>query len=898
MTSSNTSAKLSGRLKGRSPLKGASLLDEFEKDRIKAQTDIVSVITSYGISLEKKGSSFMGLCPFHADKNPSLSVDQSKGLFHCFGCGAGGDVFDFVMRHQGVEFREALSILKGSGDTNLKSKEAEPSKTITEKKDSSVIAKSPLGGFEDVADYYHRQLSSYPEAVDYLKKRGIYAPELLGRLKVGYCPGDLKDKLSQSHFQELKEAGLFSEKNLETFRDCLVFPLYSSDGKITGFYGRATSRRKVKHLYLKGPHRGLFNHQAFKVFPDRIILTESVIDAFSLMVLGLENVSCIYGTNGVTSHLMEALKENRTKEVILAFDSDNPGQEAAEGTAKELLKSGYSVRTIFPPEKDWNESLTHLKKEDIHKLIDAAPLQTPKPKEKPFASRSEGKYLFHCSSLDYRIIGVKEGFVSSLKVNVRCQKPEDDSVKFIDNVDLFSARSRTLFSVAVARRFGEESARIEKDLLDILDYLEEESERALSDTGLKKGALTPEEEAAGLSLLSDPLLFDRIIQDTEALGYVGEEENKILMYLAASSRLMADPVSVIVISQSAAGKSFLIDTVKKLMPEEDVISMTSLSDQALNYLPDEALLHKFLVMGEAVHSESVDHQMREMLSGKELSRLVTTKDEKTGRMTSKLVRKKVIVSAVMSSTSTEINPENASRCFVVNTDESREQTREIHRRQREKYTLEAYRKKEEDLPEIIKSHQAAQRLLKNRVIVNPFAGELDFPSSMMRSRRDHERFVDLIACVCFLRQYQKEEKNDQGKHYIECDLEDYKVAYRIMKTLLSSTMTTVPRSAVLLFDELKAIIKAKAEKDGLFLTDIWVTQREIREVSGLSHDLVKKNIRILCEYEFVKVKGSSRGMTKRYGLAGDSDLVLFDDSIIPAPERLTGATGAKVGPKK
>ena len=652
----------------------------------------------------------------------------------------------------------------------------------------------------------------------------------------------------------------------------------------------------MKHLYLKGPHQGLFNHQAFKVYPERMILTESVIDALSLMVLGCENVSCSYGTNGVTSYLLEALKDNRTKEVILAFDNDKPGKEAAVETAEDLLKTGYSVRTIFPPEKDWNESLSEITKDDVLKLIETAPLQIPTPEEKPFAVKSEGNYLFHCSSLNYRIIGVKEGFVSSLKVNVRCQRPADDSVKFIDNVDLFSARSRTLFSVAVARRFGEESARIEKDLLDILDYLEEQAS-LLSLPSADVRALTAEEEEAGLALLKDPNLFGRIVKDTEALGYVGEEENKILMYLAASSRLMADPVSVIVISQSAAGKSFLIDTVKKLMPEEDVISMTSLSDQALNYLPDEALLHKFLVMGEAVHSESVDHQMREMLSGKELSRLVTTKDEKTGRMTSKLVRKKVIVSAVMSSTSTEINPENASRCFVVNTDESREQTREIHRRQREKYTLEAYRRKEEDLPEIIKTHQAAQRLLKNRVIVNPFAGELDFPSSMMRSRRDHERFVDLIACVCFLRQYQKKEKNDQGKHYIECDLEDYKVAYRIMKTLLSSTMTTVPRSAVLLFDELKAIIKAKADKDGLFLTDIWVTQREIREVSGLSHDLVKKNIRILCEYEFVKVKGSSRGMTKRYGLTSDSDLVLFDDSVIPSPDQII-KTGAKAGPKK
>ena len=151
----------------------------------------------------------------------------------------------------------------------------------------------------------------------------------------------------------------------------------------------------------------------------------------------------------------------------------------------------------------------------------------------------------------------------------------------------------------------------------------------------------------------------------ETLGYVGEELNKILVYFAASSRKLDDPISIMILSESAAGKSYLIDTVKKLLPEEDVISLTSLSDQALNYLPDEGLLHKFLVMGEAVHNEVVEHQLREMLSAKELSRLVTVKDEHTGKMQSKLVRKEVIVSTVMSSTDYGINPENLSRCFLL-----------------------------------------------------------------------------------------------------------------------------------------------------------------------------------------------------------------------------------------
>jgi hypothetical protein len=176
-------------------------------------------------------------------------------------------------------------------------------------------------------------------------------------------------------------------------------------------------------------------------------------------------------------------------------------------------------------------------------------------------------------------------------------------------VDLFSARSRSSFAYALSRIFEVEAARVERDLVSLLEWLERDRDRKLSglDSEGTRPPLSPEEEALGLELLQDPDLFNRIETDLSALGYVGEESNKKLMYLAASSRKLSDPISIIVISQSAAGKSYLIDTVKKLIPPEDVLSMTSLSDQALNYLPEEALLYKFLIMGEAVHSDAVDH---------------------------------------------------------------------------------------------------------------------------------------------------------------------------------------------------------------------------------------------------------------------------------------------------
>ena len=118
------------------------------------------------------------------------------------------------------------------------------------------------------------------------------------------------------------------------------------------------------------------------------------------------------------------------------------------------------------------------------------------------------------------------------------------------------------------------------------------------------------------------------------MGYVGEELNKILLYLCASSRKLDDPISVLIISQSASGKSYLVDIVRRLMPPEEVVAVTSLSDQVLNYIDD--LMHKSMILGEAVHSDTIEYQIREMLSGKELSRLVTVKDRKPEKCRARL----------------------------------------------------------------------------------------------------------------------------------------------------------------------------------------------------------------------------------------------------------------------
>ena len=196
---STTTAGGTGRLKGRSPLaKGAGFLEEFAKDEVKAKVDIIVLMESFGIQLEKKGSSWMGLCPFHEDKNPSLSVDRSKGLYNCFGCGEGGDVFDLVIKTRGLDFPEALKFLKGFtgspvSSISTKSPQPEPSVSPPLLETAEPMVEVSLS---DIITVYCKDMEASSEARDYLKSRGLMTPQVINRLEVGYCAGTIKERTS------------------------------------------------------------------------------------------------------------------------------------------------------------------------------------------------------------------------------------------------------------------------------------------------------------------------------------------------------------------------------------------------------------------------------------------------------------------------------------------------------------------------------------------------------------------------------------------------------------------------------------------------------------------------------------------------------------------------------
>jgi DNA primase len=879
------------RLKGKKTLKVTEFLNEFEKDDIKVKVDIVELFLEFGVELKKTGKSFQGLCPWHNDTKPSLFVNREEGYYKCFGisCGETGDIFTLTEKMKGYDFKEALRYLKQKAGGKVR-KEKPARADARTSADAPVLEETIKSTFTltDITDYYHKRLYENKAALNYLEARGLKDAVLYTRFKLGFADGSLLNICSNGQKAALKALGIVREKGSEHFFNCITFPIMDEHEQTVSFYGR--SIEGSSHLYLSGPHKGIFNVKACKVY-DEIVLTESIIDALSLIHLGIENVQACYGTNGFTEEHLKLLKDNLVKTVVIGFDADEAGKTAAEKLKPKLLEHEFKVKFIAPPQgKDWNDYLlAGGTREELQELI--AKAQIAQQEKQPFKVSKEGNvYVFEIDEITYKVIGVKDIFVQDLKVTIKAAK---DKESFYDRLDLYSARSRTSYSANLGSLFKIEPTRIERDLVKILEHLEGERDKALH-VEEKTEELTEEEQNLGQEFLQSQDIYEQIIADMEVLGYVGEEVNKELTYLVAVSRLLPKPLSVYIQAGASSGKSYLLETLRKLLPSDCVKALTSFSDQSLNYLREEDFQDKVFMVGEAIHNEVVEAQVRQMQSENELSRLVTLKDPKTGELNSREIRHRVRIAFMMSSTALYLNPENASRCLVLNVDESVEQTERVLKKQRHKRTFKGYIEEAHTIPEIIKKHRAAQRLLEKIPVFNPFATHLTFPKIRTTMRRAQEQFLILIDCSCLLRQLQKQtvEKTDPdtGKTVtgIECDIEDYRIAYELFtKGVLSINFNDLPQGTKALYEEIRALCKEEAKKEKVEPTQVSFIQKQIREHTGLSGEFIKKHLRILVEYEYIQLVGGKRHGTRfSYRLREDAPMEGLDLSMIPTPEEM------------
>ena len=333
----------------------------------------------------------------------------------------------------------------------------------------------------------------------------------------------------------------------------------------------------------------------------------------------------------------------------------------------------------------------------------------------------------------YRIRGLGKNlaFDVLLKVNVLIDRGD---AFHIDTLDLYSVRARNGFMTQAARELNVTEDVIRHDLGRVLRKLEEHQEKQIAKTlqSTQKAPMPAEEQAEALALLKDPNLLDRLVADFTRCGVVGEESNKLIGYLAATSRKLDAPLAVMVQSSSAAGKSSLMEAVLSFMPAEDKVQYSAMTGQSLFYMGAVDLKHKILALAEEAGAARASYALKLLQSEGVLSIASTGKDPETGKLVTQEYRVEGPVMIFSTSTAIDHDEELLNRCLTLGVDESREQTRAILSLQRQKRTLDglfARRQKER----LLKVHQNAQRLLRAVAVRNPYADALTFPDGRTRT---------------------------------------------------------------------------------------------------------------------------------------------------------------------
>ena len=846
------------------------MIDQEELNSIKQNVDLVSLVKSRGVTLRKNGKGYKGCCPFHEETKPSFSVNPEQNLWNCFGCDKGGDAIRFVELIDQVDFKEAVNRLSTQIPVSGRQKTPKPA-VKEERKEISVADKKLLAR---VVGYYQHTFTEDTRGLEYLKNRGISDKQSLIDFGTGFVNGSLKNILPDDPevLNTLKNLCILNKKGNETFYNCVVFPLYDQNGGIVNLYGRNIDPENgASHLYLAGSRSGIINRQAVKR-SSTILLTESIIDGLTLYDQGFKNVVPAYGVNGLTEdHL--SLFNRKVKEVYICFDSDKPGKEGAGKTAEQLKKQGIEQAHIVTlPDKDINIFFNRHTPEEFEQLLKTANPESLEQsdslnkRKQTLYKQEEHGFTVGYAKRQYQVKGIQRGN-TQLKATIKVSEENTKSTKPFEltTIDLYSSRSRHWFAKLCADLLQEPEALIKEDLTKLLQLVEEWTPDKKEE---QQTEISKEDKKLALSFLENANIFTELLTDFDTLGVTGEEINKLVGYLAATSRKLADPLSALIQSRSAAGKSTLQDAILSLIPDEDYIKYTRVTDQALFYKEEDSLVNKILAIEEAEGMGGAAYSIRNIQSAKKITVAATGKDQ-NGRMKTEEYTVKGPVCVMITTTATEIDQETASRFIFLTIDESSSMTKAIHQMQREAETLEGLvREKQQEV--ITKKHHTAQRMLKNLAVVNPYAKYLSYPNHSIGARRDHKKYLGLIRAVTFLHQYQREVKivEVEGKaiEYIEVTLTDIETANKLANVALGQSMDELAKPSRTLLSSIYQMVKKQTEESNIPLEEVFFTRRMIREYINWTDWQVKSHIKQLEEMEYLVARVGAKGKEYSYVL--------------------------------
>jgi DNA primase catalytic core len=807
-------------------------IPEHQIERLKQDISLIALAEARGIRLQKSGEdNLLGLCPFHDDREPSLVISAAKNLWHCLGaCQAGGTVIDWVMRANGVSFRHAVELLRS--DLALAAGSGEPVKLSKVRKlpPPVVLGADDQALLNQTIDFYHQSLLESPEAPAYLDKRGLRHPELAQRFKLGFVNRTLGYRLPAANVKagaelrgRLQSIGILRESGHEHFRGCLVIPVFDEQGNVAEVYGRRIDHHgragQSPHLYLPGPHRGVWNVQALESHQE-IILCEALIDALTFWCAGFTNVTASYGVEGFTEDHLSAFKRYGTKRILIAYDRDEAGERAAEKLAERLMSEGIECYRIqFPKGMDANEYALKLQPADkalglvIRKALWLG--KGPAPKETP------GQHVEHTDRIEPSVCAESDAAADTLAptpslaaeptaslesppistplaspasapvpAEVPAQVSEEEVVfafgdrrwrvrglarnlgyetlkvnvlasraeaYYVDTLDLYSARQRGFYLVQAAKELAVSEDIVKLDLGRVLLKLEDLQQAHLRETLEPKSERPAMSEAQRDAALALLRAPDLLERILADFEACGivGEKTNKLVGYLAAVSRKLDAPLAVVIQSSSAA------------------GKSSLMDAVLAMMPEEERVKYSAMTGQSLFymgRTNLRHKILAIVEEEGASRasyalkLLQSEGELTIASTGKDPTTGNLVTQ-------EYHVEGPVMIFLTTT--AIEIDEELLNRclvlsvdeGREQtqaiHRLQRARRTLEGLlarqekQSILERHRNAQRLLRPLAVVNPYAHRLTFLDDRTRTRRDHEKYLTLIDTIALLHQHQR-----------------------------------------------------------------------------------------------------------------------------------------------
>ncbi|MGB3465160.1 MAG: CHC2 zinc finger domain-containing protein [Cyclobacteriaceae bacterium] len=839
--------------------------------KIKELLPLAQVLDYYGLKPDKHLKLH---CPFHEDKTPSLQVYYKTQTCYCFSAnckthGKSLDVIDFILYMDGISKREA--ILKA---TSMISGEAE--KPVLEGRTATLT---------NMFTYFSNAIHNSKPAKAYLQQRHLAH----NQIEVGYNSGQFhhgsrRDRQlinSCLKYGLLLDKGHVNNKTGEAAyspfgKGCLAFPLKDRNNQIVSMYFRSIGdQSKIKHLYLTD-RQGLYPN-----YPSRetkkLILTESIIDGATLLqqseITKDYEILALYGTNGLTKEHTGAVSQlKELEEIVLFLDGDEPGRKAAAKYKTELekLQPKAKVRIIETPEgEDVNsllDSLPHENGGHAKEIFTALLTQQTPVKNKGFAGRSfneglktaadpQGKkeqpglntgnpqnLIFKTQSVTYQVKGFNgRQPLDGLKVTLQITAGQ---IVHRCKCDLYDDRQAEATAKKAAGKLNLNPDKLETDISQLTDLLEtwrtanSQENQQQTKTEIQVPAAT---QAECLKLLKDKNLFVLLNELIGKSGVIGEDANRLLLFVIASTYKMEDTLHALVQGSSGSGKTHLVTKIAELMPPEHTLALTRVTESSFYNYQENELCNRLIILEDLDGlKEDAFLAFRELQSRGMLNSSTSVKDEQ-GNIRAEIKTVKGPISSLSATTKGAIYEDNMSRCLVIAVDESKDQTANIIKAQNQLAEGKINKAEQRKVAELL---QNSIRLIKPEEVINPFASKVQLPEEAHKIRRLNQLYQAFVKQITLLHQYQRK-RDPQGRLITE--KKDLQLACRILFECI-----------VLKVDELDGGLRTFFErlKDFLGNDQKTFTQREVRQQMRISKAQCSRSVNQLLSLEYLSVNYS------------------------------------------